>query len=288
MHRPFTLGTVIVVVAGAPCRADITPVQGTQSMSGAARVWGGGAVLLASGTFDLSAPDPRASWAPPTQDITAQPAPPVGSMYAHVVADYASGIGPGAVTLATRVQTDGIGGSFVGSCQFEWNQAFSLKFTLNAPGQYVVGGLLRHQSSSWITPSLPMTMAFGVEGTSSVFSLTIPGFQNGFSPPVVSSFGPTVLSLPAGTYVIQASSATAPIYSAHAPNNIDVRMYFTITDCIAAYADCDLNGMRSIADFTCFQAKFAAGDPHADCDGSGQLTVADFTCFQGLFVQGCP
>lgn len=287
MHRPFALGAAIIVVAGAPCRADITPIQGTQSMSGAARVWGGGATLLASGSFDLSAPDPLASWTPPTQDIMARAPPPYSSLFAHIVADYASSIGPAEVTLAARIQTDGNGAGFATNCQFEWNQAFSLKFTLTGPGEYVVGGLLRHANSSWVTPSQPMTMGFGVAGTSSIFSLTLP-HQNGFFPPVVYSFGPTVLSLPAGTYTIAAANTTGPMSSAHAPNMIDVRMYFTITDCIAAYADCDLNGVLTAADFSCFQTKFVAGDPHADCDGSGQLTIADFTCFQSRYVQGCP
>ncbi len=57
---------------------------------------------------------------------------------------------------------------------------------------------------------------------------------------------------------------------------------------IGCYPDCDGGGTLTIADFTCFQAKFAAGDPYADCDGNTQFTVADFTCFQGEFLAGCP
>ncbi len=54
------------------------------------------------------------------------------------------------------------------------------------------------------------------------------------------------------------------------------------------YADCNESGALTVADFTCFQTKFVAGDPYADCNQSGGLTVADFTCFQTSFVAGCP
>jgi hypothetical protein len=54
------------------------------------------------------------------------------------------------------------------------------------------------------------------------------------------------------------------------------------------YADCNASGSLTIADFGCFQAKFAAGDPYADCNHSGSLTIADFGCFQAAFAAGCP
>ncbi len=54
------------------------------------------------------------------------------------------------------------------------------------------------------------------------------------------------------------------------------------------HADCDQSGTLTLPDFTCFQTKFAAGDPYADCNQSGTLSVADFTCFQSQFVAGCP
>ncbi len=43
----------------------------------------------------------------------------------------------------------------------------------------------------------------------------------------------------------------------------------------------------TIADFACFQAKFAAAQDYADCNKDCQLTIADFSCFQGKFVAGC-
>ncbi len=43
----------------------------------------------------------------------------------------------------------------------------------------------------------------------------------------------------------------------------------------------------TIADFTCFQARYLLQDPWADCNADTQLTIADFTCFQNKFVAGC-
>ncbi len=57
---------------------------------------------------------------------------------------------------------------------------------------------------------------------------------------------------------------------------------------LACYPDCNESGTLTVADFTCFQAKFVAGDPYADCNATGTLTIADFTCFQAKFVTGCP
>ncbi len=54
------------------------------------------------------------------------------------------------------------------------------------------------------------------------------------------------------------------------------------------YADCNLSGTLTIADFGCFQAAFGAGNMYADCNASGTLTIADFGCFQGAFAAGCP
>ncbi len=54
------------------------------------------------------------------------------------------------------------------------------------------------------------------------------------------------------------------------------------------YPDCNASATLTIADFTCFQARFVAGDPYADCNNSATLTIADFTCFQAEFVAGCP
>ena len=56
----------------------------------------------------------------------------------------------------------------------------------------------------------------------------------------------------------------------------------------SCYADCNGDGALNLADFGCFQTKFATGDPYADCNGDTALTVADFGCFQTRFVQGCP
>jgi hypothetical protein len=56
----------------------------------------------------------------------------------------------------------------------------------------------------------------------------------------------------------------------------------------SCYADCNNSGTLTIADFGCFQSKFANADMYADCNGSGTLTIADFGCFQSQFASGCP
>ncbi len=59
---------------------------------------------------------------------------------------------------------------------------------------------------------------------------------------------------------------------------------------VACYANCDCSTATAltIADFGCFQSKFAAGEEYADCDQNGSLTIADFGCFQAAFGAGCP
>jgi serine protease AprX len=59
------------------------------------------------------------------------------------------------------------------------------------------------------------------------------------------------------------------------------------------YANCDgstTEPILTVADFSCFLTKFAAGDPYANCDQSTVapvLNVADFTCFLTRFAAGC-
>lgn len=69
---------------------------------------------------------------------------------------------------------------------------------------------------------------------------------------------------------------------------IDAFKITTVACTNPCYPDCNQSGNLSIADFTCFQTKYAAGDPYADCNASGVLTIADFTCFQTRYVAGCP
>ncbi len=54
------------------------------------------------------------------------------------------------------------------------------------------------------------------------------------------------------------------------------------------YADCNGDSAINLADFGCFQTKFATGDPYADCNGDAVLNLADFGCFQTKFAVGCP
>ena len=63
---------------------------------------------------------------------------------------------------------------------------------------------------------------------------------------------------------------------------------------IACYPNCDGSTgapALNVADFTCFLARFAAGEPYANCDGSTgvpALNVGDFTCYLSRFAAGCP
>jgi hypothetical protein len=54
------------------------------------------------------------------------------------------------------------------------------------------------------------------------------------------------------------------------------------------YPDCNGDAVLNLADFGCFQTKFALGDPYADCNGDSVLNLADFGCFQTKFALGCP
>ena len=70
----------------------------------------------------------------------------------------------------------------------------------------------------------------------------------------------------------------------------------------SCYADCNDDNTLTVADFGCFQSKFAAGDVSANCNGdvyvpnpgtapyvwAPKLDVSDFGCFQTKFVVGCP
>ncbi len=58
--------------------------------------------------------------------------------------------------------------------------------------------------------------------------------------------------------------------------------------CPPCYPDCNNDGLRNLADFGCFQTKFALGDPYADCNSDGIRNLADFGCFTTKFALGCP
>jgi hypothetical protein len=68
----------------------------------------------------------------------------------------------------------------------------------------------------------------------------------------------------------------------------------SLTSGSGCYANCDCStGTPALnaLDFTCFVARFGAGDPYANCDGSQwppMLSVLDFNCFVNRFTAGCP
>ena len=66
---------------------------------------------------------------------------------------------------------------------------------------------------------------------------------------------------------------------------------FKITriECVSTcYADCNADFALNLADFGCFQTKFALADPYADCNKDGVLNLSDFGCFTTKFAVGCP
>ncbi len=70
---------------------------------------------------------------------------------------------------------------------------------------------------------------------------------------------------------------------------LNLRTELGLNLCAApCYADCDGNSALDLADFGCFQSKFALADPYADCNADGLLSLADFGCFQTKFAVGCP
>jgi hypothetical protein len=54
------------------------------------------------------------------------------------------------------------------------------------------------------------------------------------------------------------------------------------------YPDCNEDGKLNLADFGCFQTRYATQHPYADCNADQVLNLADFGCFQTKFAQGCP
>jgi hypothetical protein len=62
---------------------------------------------------------------------------------------------------------------------------------------------------------------------------------------------------------------------------------------LSCYANCDGSTgtpQLSPADYTCFLARYRAGDLYANCDGSTgvMLSPADYTCFLSKYRAGCP
>jgi hypothetical protein len=54
------------------------------------------------------------------------------------------------------------------------------------------------------------------------------------------------------------------------------------------YPDCNADGALNLADFGCFQTRFALADPYSDCNADAVFNLSDFGCFQTKFALGCP
>ncbi len=270
-----------VLSAGAVCRADITVVEGYQTMKGQVWVFSN-AGPVATQSFHPLPPDPVASWAPPQQEISAAS----GAASAHMVSNYSTSVEPHGLVLQADVSIDGTGAPTGEMCRFDWYNEFFLRFTTDAPRDYLVKAEIRRERDGWVTPIYPLNLSFTVYPQPAYFQLQLAAAPQMGGPPVIASYGPAILTLPAGMYAVSGSDISLEIESLDAPNDFTSSMSISITE--VCYPDCDQGGALTIADFGCFQTKFVAGDPYADCNGSGQLTVADFGCFQTRFVAGCP
>jgi hypothetical protein len=64
-----------------------------------------------------------------------------------------------------------------------------------------------------------------------------------------------------------------------------------LVGCPNCYSNCDLSqGPKrlNVNDFVCFINKYAALDPYANCTLDAVIDIADFSCFMTKFAQGCP
>src|SRR6185503_14888895 len=132
--RTFVPSRALAALAGAALGgvavADITPMSGTQSLHGATRITRDGQTV-ATGGFDVSAPNPMASWMPPTQvgDITA-----AGS-FVELSSSWATTISPTAVTLDTLTRDELAGNPDVPSeAMLEFTGRFDLQFAIATAG----------------------------------------------------------------------------------------------------------------------------------------------------------
>ncbi|MCC6661002.1 MAG: hypothetical protein IT437_08975 [Phycisphaerales bacterium] len=56
----------------------------------------------------------------------------------------------------------------------------------------------------------------------------------------------------------------------------------------SCYPDCNSDTALNLADFGCFQTRYALAQPYADCNGDGVRNLSDFGCFLTKFARGCP
>lgn len=166
-----------------------------------------------------------------------------------------------------------------------------------------------HQAIGHFTVALPATIVFetpspafrdllvnnwyrvGVEwdfATSTITSCSIQDLTGGGAPTVVdvSALGWKLFGGPGFTNFLPSDLR---LFAGGAAGNVaafdNVRVEAVSAAC---YADCNGDGVLTVADFGCYQTAFVANNPYADCNCDGTRTVADFGCFQTRFVVGCP
>ncbi len=157
----------------------------------------------------------------------------------------------------------------------------------NSPGTLTIQGTYTQQTGGAMTVEIGGTVAgtehdqLAVTGAVSLAGALNVNTLGGFAPTWNQVFTILTGSSVTGTF----GTVNTPTLPAGSLKVIYGPMSVKVGVCMA---DCNASGTLTIADFGCFQSKFAQGDPYADCNGNGTLTIADFGCFQSIFAAGCP
>jgi hypothetical protein len=150
------------------------------------------------------------------------------------------------------------------------------------------------------THHVPVTFSSGVEVPDTMFIAfeydTYTGLPATQSPGVLLSAQPPFVGVAGPVPLVQDSTTLEWAPDPHSnPNQYVLQARFTAEGSASlCYPNCDGSSTApalTVADFTCFLTKFAAGDPYANCDNSSVppvLNIADFSCFLSKFVAGCP
>ena len=153
--------------------ADFIYVAGTQTSTGSVQ-----AILAPnenfSDAYNLAAPDPLASWSPPSQNISAAVS---NGANAGVQSSYLSTVEPGHIFFHETAAAHAINPTiFTGGASFTYDQTFSLSFHIDVPTEVAYSARLQRQHPSGWPSGTPGTIEFGPDGGPMLVSLAYNGF----------------------------------------------------------------------------------------------------------------